>query len=246
MGIIVNYDNENRFYPYNILVWHEIVNDIIGDKEIAITFCPLCGSAIVYERKIDNSVLQFGVSGLLYESNLLMYDSETQSLWSQIEGRSVVGEKAGTKLTRFPMQVMTFAAAKNKYTNLKILSENTGYSRSYDIYPYSDYNDNEDLYFPVSYKGEDYNIRLKEIILATNYQDTPLAFVLSDLVANQKAEMKMEDGTVITATYNNGEAVIKDGNGNELVSYYAQWFSWANHNLEKGVRGDLNAQIWQK
>ncbi|PIR55114.1 hypothetical protein COU74_02955 [Candidatus Peregrinibacteria bacterium CG10_big_fil_rev_8_21_14_0_10_36_19] len=246
LGILIKYENEAKFYPYNILVWHEIVNDSIGGKEIAITFCPLCSSAIVYERTLDGSIIQFGVSGLLYESNLLMYDTKTESLWSQIEGRSVVGDLADTELTRFPMQVMTFENAKTSYPNLEIMSETTGYSRNYDIYPYGDYNDNEELYFPVSYKGEDYNIRLKEIILATHYEGIPIAFVLSNLVKAQKAEITMKDGTIITAVYKNGEAVIKDDQGNELVSYYAQWFSWANHNLEKGVNDNLNAQVWQE
>lgn len=244
LGIVVSHNEETRFYPYNILVWHEIVNDIIADTPIAVTFCPLCGSAIVYERNLSGDTLQFGVSGLLYESNLLMYDTKTQSLWSQIEGRSVAGDLAATELVRFPMQVMSFKNAKQKYPKMTILSEETGYSRQYDIYPYGDYDTNDDLYFSVTYTGKEYNIAFKEIVFATIYQDTPIAFVRSKLAELKIATVEVENGTRITAQYQDQEIILKTDSGEELVGYYAQWFSWANHNLAEGVRGNTNAIVW--
>lgn len=87
-----------RWYSYNILNWHEIVNDSIDDTYFAVTFCPLCGSAIVYDRDISSGVTTFGVSGKLYNSNLLMYDRDSETLWSQSRGEAVVGEKLGEKL----------------------------------------------------------------------------------------------------------------------------------------------------
>lgn len=244
LGIVISHNEETRFYPYNILVWHEIVNDVIAETPIAVTFCPLCGSAIVYERKINDSVLQFGVSGLLYESNLLMYDTQTESLWSQIEGRAVVGDKAATELIRFPMQVMSFKDAKQKYLNMIILSEKTGYSRQYNIYPYGDYDTNDKLYFDVSYTGKEYNIPLKEIVFATTYQDTPIAFVRSKLAELKTATVEMENGTQITAKYQDEEIRLTTNTGEELVGYHAQWFSWANHNLNQGVGSKKNGIVW--
>src|SRR3989344_4868604 len=97
-GILINLNKQTRFYPFNILVWHEIVNDSIEGSYIAVTFCPLCGSAIVFDRRVGDEILEFGVSGLLYESNLLMYDKKTESLWSQVLGEAVVGSYTGTKL----------------------------------------------------------------------------------------------------------------------------------------------------
>ena len=94
LGLLVTADDDERFYPYNILVWHEIVNDTVGGIPVSVTFCPLCGSGIVYERVVNGQEVLFGVSGRLYESNLLMYDSATESLWSQIEGRAVIGSLA--------------------------------------------------------------------------------------------------------------------------------------------------------
>jgi hypothetical protein len=85
-GVLVSIKDKHRFYPYNILVWHEIVNDSMAGKEYAVTFCPLCGSAIVFDRKVGGEILHFGISGKLYESNLLMYDDKTESLWSQAMG----------------------------------------------------------------------------------------------------------------------------------------------------------------
>ena len=244
LGIVVSHGEETRFYPYNILVWHEIVNDVIADIPIAVTFCPLCGSAIVYERNLSGDTIQFGVSGLLYESNLLMYDTKTESLWSQIEGRSVVGDLADTELVRFPMQVMSFEEAKQKYPDMEVLSEQTGYTRQYNIYPYGEYDTNDDLYFNVTYTGKEYDLPLKEIVYATTYQDTPIAFVRRELAELKTATVTMEDGTKITAQYQDEVITLKTNTGEELVGYNAQWFSWANHNLEQGVGSKKNGIVW--
>ena len=85
--MVLVFDDDQRFYPYAILNWHEIVNDEIAGEYVAVTFCPLCGSAIVFDRRIDGEVYSFGVSGKLYQSNLLMYDDKTESLWSQSLGK---------------------------------------------------------------------------------------------------------------------------------------------------------------
>ncbi len=83
LGILLEGEKENRFYPYTVLVWHEIVNDTFDGQEVVVTFCPLCGSAIVYNREVDGEVLDFGVSGKLWQSNLLMFDRSTETLWSR-------------------------------------------------------------------------------------------------------------------------------------------------------------------
>lgn len=89
-GIVLG-KGQAKFYPYNIMIWHEIVNDTVDGVPVAVTFCPLCGSAAVFDRRVDGESLSFGVSGLLYQSNLLMHDSKTESLWSQVLGEAVVG-----------------------------------------------------------------------------------------------------------------------------------------------------------
>ena len=99
LGLYVKAGGVEKFYPYNVLVWHEIVNDVVGGTPLVVTFCPLCGSAIVFDATYDGEAHDFGVSGKLYDSNLLMYDRDTESLWSQIIGEAVVGDETGKKLT---------------------------------------------------------------------------------------------------------------------------------------------------
>jgi hypothetical protein len=98
-----------RAYPVRILIWHEIVNDTIGERPVAITYCPLCNSALGFDRRLGERVLTFGTSGKLYLSDLVMYDRQTESLFSQIEGRAIAGVLAGVELDRVPVQTVTWA-----------------------------------------------------------------------------------------------------------------------------------------
>jgi len=150
LGVLVQFEGEKRFYPYNILVWHEIVNDSIGDTHFAVTFCPLCGSAIVFDRTINGEILSFSVSGLLYESNLLMYDRETESLWSQAANKAVVGVLTGTELETLPMKLLEFDKIKRLHPDALVLSPKTGHARNYNVDPYAGYGLVDDVYFPIS------------------------------------------------------------------------------------------------
>ncbi len=97
-----------RAYPLQILMWHEIVNDVVGGVPVAVTYCPLCNSALVFERIVDGITLDFGTSGMLYKSDLVMYDRLTHSLWSQLEGRAIVGDLSGARLTALPANTIAF------------------------------------------------------------------------------------------------------------------------------------------
>ncbi len=229
-GLVVSVGNSVKFYPYNIMVWHEIVNDVVGGKPLAITFCPLCGSAIVFE-----TTDQFGVSGKLFESNLLMYDKSTESLWSQSIGTAVVGDRTGEKLTIYPSQVLSFKAFKDKWPDGKIMSTNTGYSRNYDLYPYGDYNNNDDLYFPISIK--DSRFPAKEIMYVVNAYDTSVAFPVKQL-SESPASVDV-GGNKVTGAIIDGEIIVKDVSGKILPGYHEMWFSWAIHHQEDGV-------VWKK
>ena len=128
IGISLSYNGATRFYPFSMLVTREIVNDVVGGQPLAVTYCPLCGTGIVFNRVHDGETLEFGVSGLLWQSNLLMYnrndDEENVSLWSQVLGESVLGTHTGAKLSVIPSDVITFAAWRDKYPNGEVL--NTG------------------------------------------------------------------------------------------------------------------------
>ena len=234
-GIVVSSLNVVKFYPYNIMVWHEIVNDVVGDKALAITFCPLCGSAIVFDAEIKGKAEQFGVSGKLYESNLLMYDKSTESLWSQSIGTAVVGDRTGEKLTVYPSQVLSFKAFKEKWPNAEVLSTDTGYGRNYAFYPYGDYNNNESILFPISIK--DNRFPAKEIMYVVNAYDKSVAFPVNQL--NSSIASVDVGGNKVTGAIIDGEIIVKDATDKILPGYHEMWFSWATHHQEDGV-------VWKK
>lgn len=156
--------DEARAYPHDILDWHEIVNDQVGDVNISVTYCPLTGTGIGWNRDIDGNVTTYGVSGLLFNSNLIPYDRGSNSNWSQIRLDCVQGELKGRKVETFHLVETTWLTWKKMYPGTKVLSKNTGYSRDYGRYPYGNYRtDNDNLIFPVA--NEDDRIPNKERVL---------------------------------------------------------------------------------
>jgi hypothetical protein len=130
---------EARAYPLQILTWHEIVNDVVGGVPVAVTFCPLCNSAIVFDRRLDGQVYEFGTSGLLRNSDLIMYDRTTESLWQQLTGEAIVGDLAGRQLEFLPASLVGFDDFRARYPVGEILSRDTGHQRSYGQNPYAGY-----------------------------------------------------------------------------------------------------------
>jgi len=139
--IAVEINGLARAYPLQILTWHEIVNDTLSDVPILITFCPLCNSAIVFDRRLDGAVYEFGTSGLLRFSDLIMYDRTSESLWQQFTGEGIVGDLAGKQLILLPSAIISFADFKQIYPDGQILSRETGHSRDYGHNPYVGYDD---------------------------------------------------------------------------------------------------------
>lgn len=139
--LAVQVNGEARAYPLQILVWHEIVNDTVGGRPVSVTYCPLCNSGIIFDRRIGARIYDFGTSGKLYKSDLVMYDRQTHSLWSQMEGRAIVGDLAGTHLTMLPSNTMAYGDWKRLHPNGKVLSRDTGHGRMYGRNPYGGYDD---------------------------------------------------------------------------------------------------------
>ncbi|MEE9224997.1 MAG: DUF3179 domain-containing protein [Bacteroidota bacterium] len=138
-------DGEARAYPLQILTWHEIVNDIIGDTPVSVTFCPLCNAAIAFDRRVEHDgktlVLDFGTTGKLRKSDLVMYDRQTESWWQQFTGEAIVGELTGTELTLLAAPLISYKQFKENYPGGKVLSRETGFQRSYGRNPYQGYDD---------------------------------------------------------------------------------------------------------
>jgi len=147
----INYNGDQRAYPLMILVWHEIVNDVVGGTPLAITYCPLCYSTAVFIRVINGTTVQFGTSGKLYNNNLVMYDRLTRSLWSQVWGEAIAGDLKGSKLQRIPIDVLTWGDWKKLYPNTLVLSRQTGFNRPYGDDPYGAYYTTDQIWFPLSH-----------------------------------------------------------------------------------------------
>lgn len=137
--IALEINGDARAYPLQILIWHEIVNDTVGGVPVLITFCPLCNSAITFDRRLDGQAYEFGTSGLLRNSDLVMYDRTTESLWQQFTGEAIVGDLTGTQLSFFPSSIVSFGDFVAAHPDGRVLSRDTGYSRDYGRNPYVGY-----------------------------------------------------------------------------------------------------------
>ena len=137
--IAVELGGEARAYPLQVLIWHEIANDELGGTPIAVTFCPLCNSAIVFDRHFDGVVLDFGTTGRLRLSDLVMYDRQTETWWQQLTGTGIVGEHAGRELVRLPAAIVAWNEFRTAFPDGTVLSRETGHTRPYGSNPYSGY-----------------------------------------------------------------------------------------------------------
>lgn len=137
--IALEINGDARAYPLQILTWHEIANDTVGDVPVAVTFCPLCNAAIVFDRRLDGEVYEFGVSGLLRNSDLVMYDRTTETLWQQFTGEGIIGDLTGAQFDFVTSSLVSFADFRAAYPEGRVLSRDTGFSRNYGRNPYAGY-----------------------------------------------------------------------------------------------------------
>ena len=178
----VEIHGETKAYPLFILVWHEIVNDRIGGVPVSVTYCPLCYTSQVFERVIDGREVEFGTSGKLYNSNLLMYDRFTESYWSQALGLAVTGEMSGYNLDLVPFDIITWGDWKALHPDTLVLTTDTGHIRSYATDPYGRYYTEPQIMFPVEHHDDRMNP--KEIILGFHQDGVYKAFRQNDIESN--------------------------------------------------------------
>ena len=205
---MIGYKNGDdiRAYSHSILDWHEIINDNIGDTSVAITYCPLTGTGIGWNRILNGTETTFGVSGLLYNTNLIPFDRQTGSNWSQILNESVNGDLIGRKVELVPLVETTWQTWKTIYPNTKVVSRNTGFSRTYGTSPYGDYNTNNNRFlFPVA---KDNRLPLKERIHT----------ILKNNKAKAYTFTSFENNNIIRDTFENEEYLIV-GNSEFIVSF---------------------------
>lgn len=150
--LVVSRASETRIYPLQILMWHEIVNDTVAGVPVAVTYCPLCNSAVAYDRRVGDLVVDFGTSGSLWNSALVMYDRQTETLWSHFNGAGIVGELTGVELDTFPVQTVSWGLWRDANPDGLVLSRETGFSRDYGRNPYPGYDSVDST--PFLFEGE--------------------------------------------------------------------------------------------
>jgi len=154
MVLGTEFSGVSKAYPVPILNWHEVVNDDVGEQPVIISWCPLCGSALVFDPRVNGHRYVFGVSGLLYHENLLLFDQETESLWSQLRGQAVAGPLAGADLRLLPASVATWQSWKAEHPQTLVLSFQTGYKRDYGRDPYREWPLDRRMALIVSKQGQ--------------------------------------------------------------------------------------------
>ncbi|MXY20655.1 MAG: DUF3179 domain-containing protein [Dehalococcoidia bacterium] len=173
----VELGGETRAYPLAVLIWHEIVNDELGGAPITVTYCPLCNSAIVFDRRVgdDKRVLDFGTTGYLRHSDMVMWDRQTESWWQQITGEGIVGEYTGTRLDFLPAALISWRDFRDSFPNGSVLSRDTGYPRDYNRPPYAGYDSKEGR--PFMFRGKlDDRLPPVERVVGLNIGDTAVAY----------------------------------------------------------------------
>ena len=235
LGITIN--GISKAYPISILNWHEIVNDSIGDVFYTITYCPLCGSGIAFDSTISEQVLSFGVSGLLYNSDVLLYDRETESLWSQLLSKAVTGKHKGKSLIMLPVKHTTWEDWKRLHPSTLILSTETGYMRNYRKDPYGGYEQSRRLYFPVFNKAPK-QYHPKEKVLGLVSEKTYKAYPFVELNKHDK-EIFIDtvNGRSFTIYWNKEEqsGSILDKNGTIVPVVQSYWFAWYAFHPETSI-----------
>lgn len=214
-----------KAYPIKILNHHEIVNDRFGDRKIVVTFCPLCGTGIAFAPEVNGETLQFGVSGLLYNSDMLLYDRKTDSLWSQILGKAISGPLRGSRLRTLPITHTTWADWRDRHRDTSVLSTRTGHFRNYQRSPYGDYTSNDKVYFPISHQSRRYHP--KERVIGIEVNGKFRAYPFSELGKSSGRITERLNGITVSITFDktNGSGRA-ESNGKPVQQMTAFWFAW--------------------
>jgi Protein of unknown function (DUF3179) len=184
-------EGEARAYPLQILIWHEIVNDTVAGRPVAVTFCPLCNTALVFDRRLDGQVLDFGTTGNLRSSDLVMYDRQTESWWQQFGGEAVVGELAGAELEHIPARIVAWEDFAARHPGGDILSRDTGHNRAYGANPYRGYDDVDSPPFFGARNSDDDRLAPKERVVFIERGEDAVAVPFTALETAKLVEVEV-------------------------------------------------------
>jgi len=215
-----------KAYPIAILNWHEIVNDELGGEPVVVSFCPLCGTGVAFSAVAAGQARSFGVSGLLYNSDVLLYDRQSQSLWSQLLAKAVAGPLKGTQLRLIPLVHTTWGEWRRAHPNTLVLSTDTGYVRDYDRDPYAGYVDSNGLFFPITRRDPRYHP--KERVLGIEVGGVHKAYPFAELARTGGTVVDYVGAAQVTVSFDAASqtARIFDEAKRELPGIVAFWFAW--------------------
>jgi hypothetical protein len=173
---------EAKAYPLQILLWHEIVNDVVGGRPVAVTYCPLCNTALTFDRRLDGAVLDFGTTGRLRHSDLVMYDRQTESWWQQATGEGIVGRYASRQLELVSAPLVSWKDFKTNYPDGRVLSRQTGFDRPYGSNPYARYDDAMGSPIAAFFRGRaDRRLPAMERVVTVTLDGQDVAYAFSGL-----------------------------------------------------------------
>ena len=224
MGLVLG--GEAVTYPVRILNWHEIVNDVVGGKPVAVTYCPLCGSGVVFDARVGGRRTIFGVSGLLYNSDVLLFDRATESLISQLMMKAISGPLRGTELATIPVVITTWEAWRRRHPDTEVLSYQLPYGRDYGTDPYNRYHRSGATLFPV--RGADRSRGAKEwayLVLAGEKKLLVAEADLREVVKSGSRRFTIADGIVLHYDPEARELRALDGSAGSWMVIPGYWFA---------------------
>jgi len=215
-----------RAYPIRMLNRHEIVNDTFDQTGVVVSYCPLCGSGVVFLLPQSGGGNTFGVSGLLYNSDVLLYDRASESLWSQLMLKAISGQRRGETLALLAATHTTWGEWQKRYPDSVLLSQASAPGVSYHNNPYADYEKSEQLWFPVQHKSGE--LRNKERVLGLSINGVDKAYPHTELASSSAEFEDVVGGTKVRIVWSEASqsAYVLDSEGQQLPSISAYWFAW--------------------
>lgn len=232
----VSVGGHSRAYPIRVLNWHEVINDKLGDVPIAVVYCPLCDSVSVLDRRITkDKTVEFGISGVLLNSNVLLYDRTDQALWSQAGLEAISGPHVGTSPKHLPWEILSFSEWRESHPESTVVTLKTGHRRNYAVNPYADYFSTERLMFPVA--RQDDRLPAKTRVVGIRSGDTTRAYPLKALAkaVDHRIEDKLDGTTIVIEADQAGQMVRIVETPQDAQVLHTFWFAWAAFHPDSDV-----------
>jgi len=224
--LAVHLENLARAYPLRILNWHEVVNDVLGSQPVVVTYCPLCGTGMVFDRRVGDKLLSFGVSGLLYNNDVLLYDRQTHSLWSQLLRQAITGPMRGQRLRDLPATHTRWDDWRQLHPDSRVMTPDTGVQRPYEQDPYAGYETSADVMFPMALRSAAFHPKERVLGLVVGSRAKAYAFVELAKTHGELTDDFAGGRWIIRFDAQAGRATVHNANGAQVPTVVGYWFAW--------------------